>query len=83
MVIPSFGAGSKQNTADMTRCSSSSKSNGALKWLSACGTSKFGLVGLAESLALEVREYEYIIVLTIFLEEVATKMCQEYHFSYY
>jgi 3-oxoacyl-[acyl-carrier protein] reductase len=51
--------------------------------LSAYCASKFGLVGLAESLALEVSEYENIRVLTIFLGEVATKMWQEYDFSYY
>ncbi|HET7390409.1 MAG TPA: SDR family oxidoreductase [Nitrososphaeraceae archaeon] len=51
--------------------------------LSAYCASKFGLVGLAESLALEVSEYENIRVLTIFLGEVATKMWQEYDFKYY
>jgi 3-oxoacyl-[acyl-carrier protein] reductase len=51
--------------------------------LSAYCASKFGLVGLAESLALEVTEYRNIRVLTIFLGEVATKMWQEYDFSYY
>jgi short-subunit dehydrogenase len=40
-------------------------------------------LGLAESLALEVGEYETIRVLTIFLGEVATKMWQEYDFRYY
>src|SRR6188472_4487666 len=39
--------------------------------LSAYCASKFGLVGLAESLALEVREHQNIRVLTIFLGEVA------------
>jgi 3-oxoacyl-[acyl-carrier protein] reductase len=51
--------------------------------LSAYCASKFGLVGLAESLALEVSEYQNIRVLTIFLGEVATKMWQEYDFRYY
>ncbi|MDQ5875535.1 MAG: SDR family oxidoreductase [Thermoproteota archaeon] len=51
--------------------------------LSAYCASKFGLVGLAESLALEVSEYRNIRVLTIFPGEVATKMWQEYDFSYY
>ena len=51
--------------------------------LSGYCASKFGLVGLAESLALEVSEYRNIRVLTIFLGEVATKMWQEYDFSYY
>ena len=51
--------------------------------LSAYCASKFGLVGLAESLALEVNEYQNIRVLTIFLGEVATKMWEEYDFSYY
>jgi len=44
--------------------------------------SKFGLVGLAESLALEVIEYANIRVLAIFLGEAATKMWQEYDFRY-
>jgi 3-oxoacyl-[acyl-carrier protein] reductase len=51
--------------------------------LSAYCASKFGLVGLAESLVLELSEYQNIRVLTIFLGEVATKMWQEYDFSYY
>jgi 3-oxoacyl-[acyl-carrier protein] reductase len=51
--------------------------------LSAYCASKFGLVGLAESLALEVSEYQNIRVLTIFLGEVATKMWQEYDFRHY
>src|ERR671914_2074925 len=51
--------------------------------LSAYCASKFGLVGLAESLALEVSEYRNIRVLTIFLGEVVTKMWQEYDFNYY
>jgi 3-oxoacyl-[acyl-carrier protein] reductase len=53
--------------------------------LSAYCASKFGLLGLAESLALEVNAYNNnnIRVLTIFLGEVATKMWQEYDFSYY
>jgi short-subunit dehydrogenase len=51
--------------------------------LSAYCASKFGLLGLAESLALEVREYGNIRVLTIFLGKVATKMWQEYDFRYY
>lgn len=50
---------------------------------SAYCASKFGLVGLAESLALEVSENGNIRVLTIFLGEVATKMWQEYDFGYY
>ena len=52
--------------------------------LSAYCASKFGLLGLAESLALEVNAYNNNIrVLTIFLGQVATKMWQEYDFSYY
>jgi 3-oxoacyl-[acyl-carrier protein] reductase len=51
--------------------------------LSAYCASKFGLVGLAESLVLEVSEYQNIRVLTIFLGEVATKMWEEYDFRYY
>jgi 3-oxoacyl-[acyl-carrier protein] reductase len=51
--------------------------------LSAYCASKFGLVGLAESLAIEVNKYQNIRVLTIFLGEVATKMWQEYDFGYY
>jgi 3-oxoacyl-[acyl-carrier protein] reductase len=53
--------------------------------LSAYCASKFGLLGLTESLALEVNAYNNnnIRVLTIFLGQVATKMWQEYDFSYY
>src|ERR671930_1845395 len=52
--------------------------------LSAYCASKFGLVGLAKSLALEVNAYNNNIrVLTLFLGEVATKMWQEYDFRYY
>jgi 3-oxoacyl-[acyl-carrier protein] reductase len=51
--------------------------------LSAYCASKFGLVGLVESLALEVSEHQNIRALTIFLGEVATKMWQEYDFRYY
>jgi 3-oxoacyl-[acyl-carrier protein] reductase len=51
--------------------------------LSAYCASKFGLVGLAECLALELSEYQNIRVLTIFLGVVATKMWQEYDFNYY
>jgi 3-oxoacyl-[acyl-carrier protein] reductase len=52
--------------------------------LSAYCASKFGLLGLAESLALEVNAYNNNIrILTIFLGEVATKMWEEYDFSFY
>jgi 3-oxoacyl-[acyl-carrier protein] reductase len=52
--------------------------------LSAYCASKFGLLGLAESLAHEFNACNNNIrVLTIFLGEVATKMWQEYDFSYY
>jgi 3-oxoacyl-[acyl-carrier protein] reductase len=50
--------------------------------LSSYCASKFGLVGLAESLALEVESYN-IRVLTIFLGQVATKMWQDYDYNYY
>jgi 3-oxoacyl-[acyl-carrier protein] reductase len=50
--------------------------------LSSYCASKFGLVGLAESLKSEVAEYN-IRVLTIFLGQVATKMWQDYDYSYY
>jgi 3-oxoacyl-[acyl-carrier protein] reductase len=50
--------------------------------LSSYCASKFGLVGLAESLALEVVPYD-IRVLTIFLGQVATKMWQDYDYDYY
>jgi 3-oxoacyl-[acyl-carrier protein] reductase len=51
--------------------------------LSAYCASKFGLLGLAESLALEVNAYNNIRVMTIFLGQVATKMWQDFDFSYY
>lgn len=51
--------------------------------LSAYCASKFGLVGLPESLVVEVSEHQNIRVLTMFLGEVATKMWQEYDFRYY
>ena len=44
--------------------------------------SKFGLVGLAESTALEVRSYN-IRILTIFLGQVATKMWQDLDHNHY
>ncbi|HEX5977520.1 MAG TPA: SDR family oxidoreductase [Nitrososphaeraceae archaeon] len=50
--------------------------------LSAYCASKFGLLGLAESLALEVGKYN-IRVMTIFLGQVATKMWQDYDQIYY
>ena len=49
--------------------------------LSSYCASKFGFVGLAESLALEVESYN-IRVLTIFLGQVATKW-QDYDYNYY
>jgi 3-oxoacyl-[acyl-carrier protein] reductase len=51
--------------------------------LSAYCASKFGLLGLAESLALEVGTYGNIRVTTVFLGQVATKMWQEFDYSYY
>jgi 3-oxoacyl-[acyl-carrier protein] reductase len=51
--------------------------------LSAYCASKFGLLGLAESLALEVKAYNDIRVMTIFLGQVATKMWHDFDFSYY
>jgi 3-oxoacyl-[acyl-carrier protein] reductase len=52
--------------------------------LSAYCASKFGLLGLAQSMALEVNAYNNNIrVMTIFLGQVATKMWQEYDFNYY
>lgn len=50
--------------------------------LSSYCASKFGLAGLAESLALEVAAYN-IRVMTIFLGQVATKMWQDYDYNYY
>ena len=50
--------------------------------LSSYCASKFGLFGLAESLALEVDVYN-IRVMTIFLGQVATKMWQDFDYSYY
>jgi 3-oxoacyl-[acyl-carrier protein] reductase len=51
--------------------------------LSAYCASKFGLLGLTESLALEVSEYGNIRVLTLFLGQVATKMWQDFDYSYF
>lgn len=50
--------------------------------LSSYCASKFGLSGLAESLALEVPTYN-IRVLTVFLGQVATKMWQDFDYNYY
>jgi short-subunit dehydrogenase len=50
--------------------------------LSSYCASKFGLAGLAESLALEVKSYN-IRVMTIFLGQVATRMWQDYDYDYY
>jgi 3-oxoacyl-[acyl-carrier protein] reductase len=50
--------------------------------LSSYCASKFGLVGLAESLTLELAVYN-IRVMTIFLGRVATKMWQDYDYNYY
>jgi 3-oxoacyl-[acyl-carrier protein] reductase len=50
--------------------------------LSSYCASKFGLAGLAESLALEVEMYN-IRVMTIFLGQVATRMWQDYDYDYY
>ena len=50
--------------------------------LSSYCASKFGLTGLAESLALEVATYN-IRVLTVFLGQVATKMWQDFDYNYY
>jgi NAD(P)-dependent dehydrogenase (short-subunit alcohol dehydrogenase family) len=44
--------------------------------------SKFGLVGLAESAALEVNSYN-IRIFTIFLGQVATKMWQDIDYNHY
>jgi 3-oxoacyl-[acyl-carrier protein] reductase len=51
--------------------------------LSAYCASKFGLLGLTESLAREISEYGNIRVLTLFLGQVATKMWQDFDYSYY
>jgi 3-oxoacyl-[acyl-carrier protein] reductase len=50
--------------------------------LSSYCASKFGLAGLAESLALEVKMYN-IRVMTILLGQVATRMWQDYDYNYY
>jgi 3-oxoacyl-[acyl-carrier protein] reductase len=50
--------------------------------LSSYCASKFGLAGLAESLALEIDMYN-IRVMAIFLGQVATKMWQDYDYDYY
>jgi 3-oxoacyl-[acyl-carrier protein] reductase len=51
--------------------------------LSAYCASKFGLLGLAQSMALEVNADENIRVMTIFLGQVATKMWQDFDYNYY
>ena len=51
--------------------------------LSAYCASKFGLLGLTESLVREISEYGNIRVLTLFLGQVATKMWQDFDYSYY
>jgi 3-oxoacyl-[acyl-carrier protein] reductase len=50
--------------------------------LSSYCASKFGLLGLAESLALEVDVYN-VRVMTIILGQVATEMWQDFDYSYY
>ena len=50
--------------------------------LSSYCASKFGLAGLAESLALEVESYN-MRVMTIFLGQVATRMWEDYDYGYY
>jgi 3-oxoacyl-[acyl-carrier protein] reductase len=50
--------------------------------LSSYCASKFGLMGLAESVALEVAAHN-IRMLTIFLGQIATKMWQDFDYSYY
>ncbi|MGH9977218.1 MAG: SDR family NAD(P)-dependent oxidoreductase [Nitrososphaeraceae archaeon] len=50
--------------------------------LSSYYASKFGLLGLAESLALEVDSYN-MRVMTIFLGQVATRIWQDYDYNYY
>ena len=55
---------------------------GGFSDLSSYCSSKFGLAGLAESLALEVESYN-IRVLTIFLGQVATRMWQDYDYNHY
>jgi 3-oxoacyl-[acyl-carrier protein] reductase len=50
--------------------------------LSSYCASKFGLLGLAEILVLEVDAYN-IKVMTIFLGQVATKMWKGFDYSYY
>ena len=50
--------------------------------LSSYFASKFGLLGLAEILVLEVDAYN-IKVMTIFLGQVATKMWKGFDYSYY
>jgi 3-oxoacyl-[acyl-carrier protein] reductase len=50
--------------------------------LSSYCASKFGLLGLAECLALEVDAYN-VRVMTIFLGQVATKMWKSFDYNYY
>jgi 3-oxoacyl-[acyl-carrier protein] reductase len=50
--------------------------------LSSYCASKFGLMDLVESVALKVATYN-IRILIILLEQVATKMWQDFDYSYY
>jgi 3-oxoacyl-[acyl-carrier protein] reductase len=71
----------KRNSGVIVNVNSGAGKTGFSDLSSYCA-SKFGLAGLAESLALEVKSYN-IRVMTIFLGEVATKMLQDYDYNYY
>jgi 3-oxoacyl-[acyl-carrier protein] reductase len=51
--------------------------------LSAYCASKFGLIGLAESVSSEVGRYDNIRIMSICLGQVATKMWQDFDYDYY
>jgi 3-oxoacyl-[acyl-carrier protein] reductase len=71
----------KRNSGVIVNVNSGAGKTGFSDLSSYCA-SKFGLAGLAESLALEVKSYN-IRVMTIFLGEVDTKMLQDYDYNYY
>ena len=71
----------QRNSGVVVNVNSGAGKTGFSDLLSYC-VSKFGLAGLAESLALDVESYN-IRVMTIFLGQVATRMWQDYDYNYY